>query len=102
LTTETPTGIVIELTAGMQDGHDDLGGRAPLLGVRVDRDASPIIADGDRFVGVDGYRHGIAIPGERLVDRVVDDLENHVVQAGAVIGVADVHPGAFPNRLEAL
>jgi hypothetical protein len=31
--------------------------------------------------------------GQRLVDRVVHDLEDHVVQAGAVIGVADVHSG---------
>jgi len=39
--------------------------------------------------------------GERLVDRVVDDLENHVVQAGAVIGVTDVHSGAFTDSFEA-
>ena len=41
-------------------------------------------------------------PGQRLVDRVVDDLVDHVVQPGAVIGVADVHAGALAHRLEAL
>jgi hypothetical protein len=38
---------------------------------------------------------------ERFVDRVVDDLENHVVQAGAIIGIADVHSGPFSNSLQA-
>ena len=37
-----------------------------------------------------------------LVDRVVDDLEDHVVQAGCVVGVADVHARALAHRLEAL
>ena len=40
--------------------------------------------------------------GQRLVDRVVDDLENHVVQACSVIGVADVHPGPFADCFKAL
>ena len=44
----------------------------------------------------------IAEAGERLVDGVVDDLVHHVVQAGAVIGVADVHAGALAHRLQAL
>jgi len=34
-----------------------------------------------------------AVTGERLVDRVVQDLKHHVMQAGAVIGVANVLPG---------
>jgi hypothetical protein len=44
----------------------------------------------------------VAEAGERLVHRVVDHLEHHVVQAGAVGGVADVHAGALAHRLEAL
>ena len=38
-------------------------------------------------------------PGLRLVDRVVHDLPHHVVQAGEVVGVADVHPGALAHRV---
>ena len=38
----------------------------------------------------------------RLVHRVVDDLERHVMQARAVIGVADIHAGAATHRIEAL
>ena len=37
-----------------------------------------------------------------LVDRVVDRLPHQVVQAGAVVHVADVHAGALADRLEAL
>ena len=42
------------------------------------------------------------IAGERLVDRVVEDLEHHVVQAGAVGRVADVHAGTLAHGVEAL
>jgi len=39
---------------------------------------------------------------QSLVDGVVDDLENHVMKTGPVIGVADVHSRAFSDRVEAL
>ena len=42
------------------------------------------------------------MPGQRLVDGVVDDLVDHVVQAGAVIGVADIHARPLAHRIEAL
>ena len=48
----------------------------------------------------DGDLRGVA--GERLVDRVVDDLVDHVMQAGAVIGVADIHAGTLAHGVEAL
>ena len=34
-----------------------------------------------------------------FINRVIEDLENAVVQS-ALIGVADVHPGAFPHCLK--
>ena len=40
--------------------------------------------------------------GERLVDRIVGDLEHHVVEARPVVGVADIHSGPFADRVEAL
>jgi hypothetical protein len=42
------------------------------------------------------------VASQRLVDGVVDDLVDHVVQARAVIGVADIHAGALAHRLQAL
>ena len=37
--------------------------------------------------------------GERFVDRVVRYFEHHVVQAAAVIGVADIHSRPLANRV---
>src|SRR5476649_381874 len=40
--------------------------------------------------------------GERLVDGVVDDFIDHVMQAGTVIGVADIHARPLAHGIEAL
>ncbi|WZB73427.1 hypothetical protein WJ968_25235 [Achromobacter xylosoxidans] len=42
----------------------------------------------------------VAIARQGFVDGVVHDLEHHVVQAGAVGGVADVHAGALAHGLQ--
>ncbi len=84
----------------MEVGHDDFGGRNPLLVADPDRDAAPVVGDRDRAVGVEGHGDRVAVAGERLIDRVVDDLVDHVVQPGAVIGVADVHARPLAHRVE--
>ena len=85
--------VVVELTAGVQHGHDDLGRGDALFLVDVDRDAATVVVDRDRTVLVDRHHHIVGMAGQRLVDGVVDHLEHHVVQAGAVVHVADVHAG---------
>ena len=65
----------------------------------------PSSLDGDRVVARGSVtstmvRRGVA--GLCLVDRVVDQLEHHVVEARGVVGVADVHPRALAHRLETL
>ncbi len=48
--------------------------------------------DGAGAVGVERDRNARRMTGERLVDGVVDDLIDHVMQAGAVDTViADIH-----------
>ena len=42
----------------------------------------------------------VAVAGQSFVDRVVDHLEHHVVQAGAVAGIADVHARPLAHRFE--
>jgi hypothetical protein len=37
---------------------------------------------------------------ERFVDSVVHNLEYHVVQTGAVIGIADIHARALAHRIQ--
>ena len=42
-----------------------------------------------------------AIAGQMFVDRIIENLENAVVQT-ALIGVADIHAGAFPDGFQTL
>ena len=86
----------------MELGHDDLGRRDAFAVVDPGRDAAAIVLDRDRPVGVELDQDAVAMAGERLVDRVVGDLEHHVVEARPVVGVADVHAGALAHRVEAL
>ena len=96
--------VVVELAAGVELRHHDLGGRALELVVVLDvgGDAAAVVDDRNRVVGVDDDLDIVAPAGERLVDRVVEDLEHHVVEARPVGGVADVHPGALAHRVEPL
>ena len=101
-----PTGhlvaIVIELTAGMKDGHDDLSRGNTLLRVQIDGNTPAVIPDGDRFPFMHNHRNFRAVSREGLIDGVIYKLLNHVVQARAVIRIADVHTGALTHRIKAL
>ena len=89
-----------ELAAGVQDGEDDLDGRLALGAVGVDGDAAAVVDHPDTAVGEDRHRDGVAVPGQRLVDRVVDDLVDQVVQTALARG-PDVHAGALAHGFEA-
>ena len=94
-------GVLIEFPAGVQLGHDDLGRRHAFLVVDAGRNAAPVVGDGAGAVGVERHRHQLRMACEGLVDRIVDDLVDHVVEAGAVVGVADIHARALAHRIEA-
>jgi hypothetical protein len=94
-------GVLVELSPGMELRHDDFGGRDAFAFVDLGRNAAPIVLDRDRTVGVQGDRDLVAEAGERLVDRVVHDLVDHVMQARAVIGVADIHARPLAHGVEA-
>ena len=92
--------VVVELAARVQDGHDHFGSGAAFFGVDAGGDAAPVVFDGDGFVGVDGHGDVVAVAGQRFVNGVVQHFEHHVVQAGAVLRVADIHAGAFAHGLQ--
>jgi hypothetical protein len=98
-------GVLVELAAGMQLRHHDLGRRALRIVVVIllDRrgDAAAIVRHGHGAVLVqrDGDLRGVA--GQRLVDGVVHHLVDHVVQARPVVGVADVHARPLAHGVEA-
>ena len=93
-------GTLVELTAGMEHGHDDLEGRAMLLLVHVDGDAAAVVDHAYRIIFQ--YRHfdvrGIAC--HTLVDGVVDHLRDEMVKTFDA-DVADVHGGALADGLKA-
>ena len=70
-------------------------------GCGPDRDAPAVVAHPAAAVGQQGDVDPGAVAGHGLVDGVVDDLPHQVVQAGRP-GRPDVHPGALPDRLQAL
>ncbi len=91
-----------ELPPRVQGGHDHLGGGLVLrLGVLVGRDAAAVVLDAARAVVQDRDLDAVAVPGEGLVDRVVDDFVDEVVEARRA-GGADVHTRSLPDRLETL
>ena len=90
-----------ELATGVQhrQRHRDRGHL--LAGRGVGRDAAAVVLDPDAAVGLQGQHDPVAVTGQRLVDRVVDDLPDQVVEA-ALTGRADVHARPLAHRLEAL
>ena len=70
-------------------------------GCVVDRDAAAVVDDAAAAVGEQRDVDAGRVAGHGLVDRVVDDLVDEVVQTRWA-GGADVHAGAFADRLEAL
>ena len=93
---------VFELTAGMELGHDDLGRGHAFLGVDPGWNATTVVLNGDRPVGVQLNEDAVAVAGERFVDGIVRNLEHHVVEARAIVGVADVHARPLAHRVETL
>ena len=90
-----------ELAARVQHGQRQRDGRHVLAGSGVGGDAAAVVLDPDPAVVLQGEHDPVAVAGERLVDRVVDDLPDQVVQA-ALAGGPDVHAGSLADRLEAL
>jgi len=72
-------GVVVEFTARVEHGHDDLGGWATLFFVNIHRDSTAVVGNADRLVFVDSDVDFAAVPGQGLIDGVVDGLEHHVV-----------------------
>ena len=95
-------GVLLEFSAGMQLGHDDFGGRNAFVGVDVGGHAAAVVAHGAGAVGVQDHVDAVGEAAQRLVDGVVDDLVDHVMQARAVIGVADIHARPLAHGIEAL
>ena len=92
---------IAELAAGVQLGHDHFGGGYSFPRVDVGRYPAAVVVHGAGAVRIKRDHHLLGEAGERLVDGVVNDLVHHVMQAGAVIGIADIHARPFAHGIEA-
>ena len=66
------------------------------------RSAAAVVVDRAGAVGIEGDGDQIGMAGKGLVDGVVDDLVDHVVEARAVVGVADIHAGTLADSVQPL
>ncbi|OIQ74854.1 hypothetical protein GALL_434870 [mine drainage metagenome] len=98
--------VLVELAARMQFGQGDFGraalGLMLVVHLHPRGDATPVVDHADRVVGMNGDGDVVAIPGQRLVDGVVHDLEHQVMQSRAVGGITDIHAGTLAYRLQSL
>src|SRR6266581_2574302 len=62
-------GVLVELSARVQLGHDDLGRGNAFALVNVDRNAAAVVAHRHRAVGIEHDFDGGGMAGERFVDR---------------------------------
>ena len=90
-----------ELAARVQPGHHQLHAGELGLALDVDRDAAAVVPDLGRAVRVQRHLDPGAVPGQRLVHRVVEDLTEAVLEPAAVRR-PDVHAGALADGLQAL
>ena len=90
-----------ELAARVQPGHHQLHAGELGLALDVDRDAAAVVPDLGRTIRVQRHLDPGAVPGQRLVHGVVEDLPQAVLEAAAVRR-PDVHAGALADRLQAL
>ena len=90
---------VVEFAAGVKLGHDDLGRGNALFLMDVDGDAATVVADRYAGIRVDFYRNGGGVACQRLINSVIHHLIDHVVETRPIVGVTDIHAGAFADGL---
>ena len=99
------TGIFVsalaEFSAGVKICQDQLDCRHLPFRMHVDRNAAAIVTHGNGAIDMNRDFNLCAKTGEMFVDRVIENLEDHVMQT-ALIGVADVHARALADGFEPL
>ena len=93
---------VAKFSASVQHRQHGLQCGSTSLRVHVARNAAAIVRDFHGAVGAEPHVDTCRVAGQRLVDGVVHGLVDHVMQAGPVIGVADIHARALAHRVEPL
>ena len=98
-TTADLVGAFVELTTGMEHGHDNLKGTLVFLFVHIDGDTATVVLNSDAIVFVDGDLNVCTITCEGLVNRVVYGLVNQMVET-LFRNVSDVHGRALAHGFQ--
>ena len=93
-------GVIVEFTTGVQHGHDNFCGGNAFLFMQIDRNSTAVILDRHRLVRVNNHTNLRAVARERFIDGVIHQLKDHVVQAGTIIGIPDVHAWPLSHRIQ--
>ena len=64
----------------------------------IHRDAATVIHDTDRLVFMDNDINLVAMTSQRLIDRVIHHLKDHMMQAGTIIGITNIHTRTYAHR----
>ena len=90
-----------KFASGVQLGHHEF--HAGQLGLRllIDRDTSSVVTDKDRPAGLQDHLNLAAVPRQRLVHGVVENLPQTVHQPAAIV-TSDIHAGPLAHRIQAL
>ena len=90
----------IEFSAGVQHRHDYFERRfLGKLRMRIDRNATAVVGDTEKAVGLEGDVDERRVTRDRLIHRIVEDFGEEVMQR-RLVGTADIHAGAPADRLE--
>ena len=92
-------GILVELPAGVQLGHDHFGGGDPFPLVNARRNPTPVVDDFRAPIGMQNHLHILRMPRQRLIDRVVHHLVDHMMEPGPVVRIPNIHPRPLPYRI---
>jgi hypothetical protein len=86
----------------MELRHNDFGSRDAFALVDVGGNAAAVVAHGAGAVRIENDGHFLGEACKRLVDGVIDHFVDHVMQARAIVGVADIHARALTDGIEPL
>ena len=92
-------GFVVELTARVKLGHDNLESAHALFGMQICGDSASIVNDFDNVVRLYDNRDVVAVTHEGLIDCIVDDFVHQVMQADGIRGT-DIHARPFPDMFD--
>ena len=71
--------VIVKFTSGMEGRHDYFCRRNAFLSMDVDRDPTAVVLDRDCVSHMNRYVDRVAIPRQGLIDRIVDELLNHMM-----------------------